>query len=79
MESMWTAASGPALSQGDCLPSCRIPLFPVAYAERDGGIEVPVGYRDLVIITQSWRGDVLRYINLLQRVDVVIKCGKRYK
>jgi imidazolonepropionase-like amidohydrolase len=25
------------------------------------------------------RGDVLRYINLLQKVDLVIKHGKRYK
>jgi hypothetical protein len=25
------------------------------------------------------RGDVLRYINLLQDVDMVIKHGKRYK
>ena len=25
------------------------------------------------------KGDVLRYIDLLQRVDIVIKHGKRYK
>jgi len=25
------------------------------------------------------KGDVLRYIDLLQRVDIIIKHGKRYK
>jgi len=32
-------------------------------------------YADIIAV----RGDVLRYINLLQRVDVVIKRGRRYK
>lgn len=32
-------------------------------------------YADIIAV----RGDVLRYINLLQRVDLVIKHGKRYK
>jgi imidazolonepropionase-like amidohydrolase len=32
-------------------------------------------YADIIAV----RGDVLRYINLLQRVDVVIKHGRRYK
>jgi imidazolonepropionase-like amidohydrolase len=32
-------------------------------------------YADIIAV----RGDVLRYINLLQRVDIVIKHGKRYK
>jgi imidazolonepropionase-like amidohydrolase len=32
-------------------------------------------YADVIAV----RGDVLRYINLLQRVDVVIKRGRRYK
>ena len=32
-------------------------------------------YADIVAV----RGDVLRYINLLQRVDLVIKRGRRYK
>jgi imidazolonepropionase-like amidohydrolase len=32
-------------------------------------------YADIIAV----RGDVLRYINLLQNVDVVIKHGRRYK
>jgi imidazolonepropionase-like amidohydrolase len=32
-------------------------------------------YADIIAV----RGDVLRYINLLQGVDVVIKHGTRYK
>ncbi len=32
-------------------------------------------YADIIAV----QGDVLRYINLLQRVDIVIKGGKRYK
>ena len=32
-------------------------------------------YADIIAV----RGDVLRYINLLQDVDVVIKRGRRYK
>lgn len=32
-------------------------------------------YADIIAV----KGDVLRYINLLQRVDIVIKGGKRYK
>jgi imidazolonepropionase-like amidohydrolase len=32
-------------------------------------------YADIIAV----RGDVLRYIDLLQRVDVVIKRGRRYK
>ena len=32
-------------------------------------------YADIIAV----RGDVLRYINLLQRVDIVIKRGRRYK
>jgi imidazolonepropionase-like amidohydrolase len=32
-------------------------------------------YADIIAV----RGDVLRYINLLQKVDVIIKHGKRYK
>jgi imidazolonepropionase-like amidohydrolase len=45
------------------------------------GVEDKVGtvsegkYADIIAV----RGDVLRYINLLQKVDVVIKHGKRYK
>jgi imidazolonepropionase-like amidohydrolase len=32
-------------------------------------------YADIIAV----RGDVLRYIDLLQRVDIVIKHGTRYK
>ncbi len=32
-------------------------------------------YADIIAV----RGDVLRYINLLQKVDIIIKHGKRYK
>ncbi len=45
------------------------------------GVEAEVGtvsagkYADVIAV----RGDVLRYINLLQSVDIVIKRGERYK
>ena len=35
----------------------------------------PGKYADLIAV----KGDVLRYINLLQDVDLIIKHGKRYK
>jgi imidazolonepropionase-like amidohydrolase len=43
--------------------------------EKDVGTISEGKYADLIAV----RGDVLRYINLLQRVDVVIKRGRRYK
>jgi imidazolonepropionase-like amidohydrolase len=43
--------------------------------DRDVGTVTPGKFADIIAV----RGDVLRYINLLQRVDVVIKHGKRYK
>ena len=43
--------------------------------DREVGTVTPGKYADIIAV----RGDVLRYINLLQRVDVVIKKGKRYK
>jgi imidazolonepropionase-like amidohydrolase len=43
--------------------------------EPDVGTIVPGKYADLIAV----RGDVLRHIALLQRVDVVIKHGVRYK
>jgi imidazolonepropionase-like amidohydrolase len=43
--------------------------------ERDVGTISPGKYADIIAV----RGDVLRYINLLQRVDVVVKRGTRYK
>jgi imidazolonepropionase-like amidohydrolase len=43
--------------------------------EREVGTISPGKYADIIAV----RGDVLRYINLLQRVDVVVKRGARYK
>ncbi|HEX7780287.1 MAG TPA: amidohydrolase family protein [Vicinamibacterales bacterium] len=43
--------------------------------DRDVGTVTPGKFADIIAV----RGDVLRYINLLQRVDVVIKHGKRVK
>jgi imidazolonepropionase-like amidohydrolase len=43
--------------------------------ERDVGTISPGKYADIIAV----RGDVLRYINLLQRVDIVIKHGTKYK
>ena len=39
------------------------------------GTVTPGKYADIIAV----RGDVLRYIALLQRVDVVVKHGIRYK
>jgi imidazolonepropionase-like amidohydrolase len=43
--------------------------------DRDVGTVTPGKYADIIAV----RGDVLRHIALLQRVDVVIKRGTRYK
>jgi imidazolonepropionase-like amidohydrolase len=43
--------------------------------DRDVGTITEGKYADIIAV----RGDVLRYINLLQNVDVVIKRGRRYK
>jgi len=43
--------------------------------DRDVGTVTPGKYADIIAV----RGDVLRYIALLQRVDMVIKRGQRYK
>ena len=43
--------------------------------ERDVGTITPGKYADIIAV----KGDVLRYIALLQRVDLVIKRGERYK
>ena len=43
--------------------------------EREVGTISPGKYADIIAV----RGDVLRYINLLQRVDIVVKRGMRYK
>ncbi len=39
------------------------------------GTVTPGKYADIIAV----RGDVLRYVALLQRVDIVIKHGTRYK
>lgn len=43
--------------------------------ERDTGTVTPGKYADIIAV----KGDVLRYITLLQRVDIVVKRGVRYK
>jgi imidazolonepropionase-like amidohydrolase len=43
--------------------------------EKDVGTVTEGKYADIIAV----RGDVLRHINLLQRVDIVIKRGERYK
>lgn len=43
--------------------------------ERDVGTVSPGKYADIIAV----QGDVLRHIALLQRVDIVIKHGKRYR
>jgi imidazolonepropionase-like amidohydrolase len=44
-------------------------------ADRDAGTVMPGKYANIIAVP----GDVLRHIALLQRVDVVIKHGIRYK
>ncbi len=44
-------------------------------ADKDSGTVTEGKYADIIAV----RGDVLRYIDLLQRVDMVIKHGQRYK
>jgi imidazolonepropionase-like amidohydrolase len=43
--------------------------------DRDSGTVAEGKYADIIAV----RGDVLRYISLLQRVDIVVKRGRRYK
>jgi imidazolonepropionase-like amidohydrolase len=43
--------------------------------DKDVGTVSEGKYADIIAV----RGDVLRYVNLLQRVDLVIKHGKRYR
>ncbi len=43
--------------------------------DRDVGTVSEGKYADIIAV----KGDVLRYINLLQRVDVVVKRGVRHK
>ena len=43
--------------------------------DQDVGTVTPGKLADIIAV----RGDVLRYIDLLQRVDIVVKHGKRYK
>ena len=43
--------------------------------EHDSGTVTPGKYADIIAV----RGDGLKYIDLLQNVDLVIKHGVRYK
>ena len=43
--------------------------------DKDVGTVTPGKFADIIAV----RGDVLRYIDLLQRVDLIVKHGKRYK
>jgi len=43
--------------------------------EREVGTVTPGKYADIIAV----RGDVLRYVDLLQNVDIVVKHGVRYK
>ena len=62
----------------DAMTTIRAATFWPAVAmrkEREVGTISPGKYADIIAV----RGDVLRYINLLQRVDIVVKRGTRYK
>ena len=62
----------------DAMTTIRAATFWPAVAmkkEREVGTISPGKFADVIAV----RGDVLRYINLLQRVDVVVKRGTRYK
>jgi imidazolonepropionase-like amidohydrolase len=43
--------------------------------DRDVGTVTPGKYADIIAV----KGDVLRYIALLQRVDVIVKRGVRHR
>jgi len=43
--------------------------------DKDVGTVTPGKYADIIAV----RGDVMRYIALLQRVDIVVKRGVKYK
>jgi len=62
----------------DAMTAIRAATFWPAVAmrkEREVGTISPGKYADIIAV----RGDVLRYVNLLQRVDIVVKRGTRYK
>jgi len=62
----------------DAMDAIRAATFWPAVAmkvERDVGTVTPGKYADIIAV----RGDVLRYIDLLQNVDMVMKHGVRYK
>jgi len=44
-------------------------------ADKDAGTISEGKYADIIAV----RGDVLRYISLLQDVDLVVRHGRRYK
>ena len=43
--------------------------------DKDVGTVTPGKYADIIAV----KGDVLRFIALLQRVDIIVKHGVRYK
>jgi imidazolonepropionase-like amidohydrolase len=62
----------------DAMTTLRAATFWPAVAmrkDKEVGTISPGKYADIIAV----RGDVLRYINLLQRVDIVVKRGTRYK
>jgi imidazolonepropionase-like amidohydrolase len=68
-----------ALAMGvDPMDAIRAATFWPAVAmkvEHDSGTVTPGKYADIIAV----RGDGLKYIDLLQNVDLVIKHGVRYK
>ena len=62
----------------DAMTTIRAATYwPAVAMKKEGevGTVSPGKYADIIAV----RGDVLRYINLLQRVDMVVKRGTRYK
>lgn len=53
MDSFWVTHEGTDLRQGDLLPECLVPIFGSHFAEGEEFYDVPVGYRDSIVITQS--------------------------
>jgi hypothetical protein len=63
---------------GDAMDAIRAAAYWPAVAmkvDREVGTVTAGKYADIIVV----RGDVLRYLDLLQNVDIVIKHGVRYK
>jgi hypothetical protein len=52
-ESFWSRVAGEHLAQGDYLPDCPVPVFPVDYGKTEGDSSVGVRHVDLIVVTQS--------------------------